>query len=93
MLYLEVVVLYLERPDNSGQLHALGGALRIQRLEGSRPDGSLCPLNGAQRLGMVKIFSLTSWIRRFERWMERFGVTVSRHEEGEAAASRAVFSR
>jgi hypothetical protein len=78
-------------PDRSRMF--LGGALRIQRLEGSRPDGSLCPLNGAQRLRMVKIFSLTSWIRRFERWMERFGVTVSRHEEGEAAASRAVFSR
>jgi hypothetical protein len=34
----EVLVLYLERPPrNSAQLESLQGALRIQRLEGSRP--------------------------------------------------------
>lgn len=46
----EVLVLYLERPQrNSGQVQALRGALLIQRLEGSRPHGSLCTLNRAGR--------------------------------------------
>jgi hypothetical protein len=87
-------VLYLERPAHQIAVAcSWAGRFGYSDLKEGRRDGSLCPLNGAQRLRMVKIFSLTSWIRRFERWMERFGVTVSRHEEGEAAASRAVFSR
>ena len=36
----EVLVLYLKRPRaKSGELKRCGGALRIQRLEGSRPAG------------------------------------------------------
>ena len=47
----EVLVLYLERPQRtSAQLHALRGALLIQRLEGSRPHGRLCTLNRSERV-------------------------------------------
>ena len=50
-----VLVLYLKRPPrNSRQSHDLGRALRIQRLEGSRPEGRLCSLNGAERVQMFK---------------------------------------
>jgi len=43
-------VLYLERPATVVRSVMLSkGALRIQRLEGSRPDGRLCTLNGADR--------------------------------------------
>ena len=39
-LYREVLVLYLKRPRaKSGELRRCGGALQIQRLEGSRPAG------------------------------------------------------
>src|ERR1700745_883924 len=38
------------RDASVSQLHAFKGALRIQRLEGSRPDGWLCTLNGADRV-------------------------------------------
>ena len=38
--YHEVLVLYLKRPRaKSGELRRCGGALQIQRLEGSRPGG------------------------------------------------------
>jgi len=37
---MQVLVLYLKRPRaKSGELRHCGGALRIQRLEGSRPAG------------------------------------------------------
>ncbi len=42
----QVLVLYLERSQcNRAHLHALSGALLIQRLEGSRPHGRLCTLD------------------------------------------------
>src|ERR1035437_5299965 len=55
VLYLErpratvqVLVLYLERPRAAVRVRmCFGRALLIQRLEGSRPQGSLCTLNGA----------------------------------------------
>jgi hypothetical protein len=38
--WLEVLVLYLKRPRvKSWELSRCGGALQIQRLEGSRPEG------------------------------------------------------
>jgi hypothetical protein len=38
--FLEVLVLYLKCPRvRSGELRRCGGALQIQRLEGSRPAG------------------------------------------------------
>ena len=47
----EVLVLYLERPHETVRVPLLSGrALLIQRLEGSRPQGSLCILNGADRV-------------------------------------------
>src|ERR1019366_3800328 len=43
-----VLVLYLERPRATVRVRMrFGRALLIQRLEGSRPQGSLCILNGA----------------------------------------------
>jgi hypothetical protein len=51
----EVIVLYLERPARNGaQTHGFRGALLIQRLEGSRPHGRLCILNGPDRIPMFK---------------------------------------
>src|ERR1017187_2502323 len=45
---LAPLVLYLERPRATVQVCTrFGRALLIQRLEGSRPQGSLCILNGA----------------------------------------------
>ena len=48
-------MLYLERP--AAQQSAFGllliGALRIQRLEGSLPDGRLCTLEGADLVQMA----------------------------------------
>src|ERR1035438_6268962 len=42
------LVLYLERPRATVRVCTrFGRALLIQRLEGSRPQGSLCILNGA----------------------------------------------
>lgn len=59
------LVLYLQRPAGSGvHLDGFNKALRIQRLEGSRPDGRLCTLNGVTQVqrfaqvtdaGMVRI--------------------------------------
>ena len=47
--YRQVLVLYLERPPrNSAQLRGFGGALLIQRLEGSRPHRRLCTLNRSE---------------------------------------------
>ena len=52
----EVLVLYLERPapDECAGGRSPGGALLIQRLEGSRPHKGLCTLNGAERVQRVK---------------------------------------
>jgi hypothetical protein len=46
----QVLVLYLERPatEQCAGRKSPRGALLIQRLEGSRPQGSLCILNGAE---------------------------------------------
>jgi len=67
----QVLVLYLERPpDNSAQLHALRRALRIQRLEGSRPHGGLCTLNGSDRAQQVKPFALVGRICGFDGWID-----------------------
>jgi hypothetical protein len=55
VLYLIVLVLYLKRPSrNSRSRMILGRALRIQRLEGSRPGGRLCSLNGGEQAQMFK---------------------------------------
>jgi hypothetical protein len=41
-------VLYLKRPHETARFSLLSGrALLIQRLEGSRPQGRLCTLNGS----------------------------------------------
>ena len=64
---LKVLVLYLKRPQrNSAQLHALRGALRIQRLEGSRPHGGLCILNGAGRLRRLEEVMVRGMIHSVE---------------------------
>ena len=69
----EVLVLYLERPDTHQCVVACSseGALQIQRLEGSRPNGRLCILNGAARVRRVKQVAWTSLIHGFECGSER----------------------
>jgi hypothetical protein len=77
-MWPKVSVLYLERPSrNSAQLHVLNGALLIQRLEGSRPYGSLCTLNrsalvrrdqeeaelGRMRLREGRVEGRSGWLR------------------------------
>ena len=84
-------MLYLERPpDNSAQLHALRRALRIQRLEGSRPHGGLCTLNGSDRAQQVKPFALVGRICGFDGWIDGRSRTMSRQEVAEEAGGRAV---
>jgi hypothetical protein len=51
----------------------LGGALRIQRLEGSRPHGRLCTLNGSERVRRDQEQTELGRIRWLEGWMERRG--------------------
>jgi hypothetical protein len=53
---VHVLVLYLERPPTQQCVVAFsqGGALRIQRLEGSRPHGRLCTLNRAEQVRRVR---------------------------------------
>jgi hypothetical protein len=69
---LNVLVLYLERPlRNSVHLHAPIGALLIHRLEGSRPDGRLCTLNGSARVRRVKQDAGMAMIRDFESGFAR----------------------
>jgi hypothetical protein len=72
VLYLEVLVLYLERPPrDSGQLHGPGGALLIQRLEGSRPHGSLCTFNRSERVQRNQEETELGRVRWREAWMEQ----------------------
>ena len=51
-----------------------GRALRIQRLEGSRPEGRLCTLNGAERVQRFKQTAVIGMICRFELLLARRSV-------------------
>jgi len=69
----QVLVLYLERP------HAIlrgwlvsKRALLIQRLEGSRPHGSLCALNGSDRVQRSEEDAEIGVFFRFEDGMEQW---------------------
>jgi hypothetical protein len=51
------------------------GALRIQRLEGSRPDGRLCTLNGTDRVQRIRVENLYRASPDYKRelvWIHRF---------------------
>jgi hypothetical protein len=69
-----------------------GGALRIQRLEGSRPHGRLCTLNGYEELQRFKEAVEVDMLNGFESQLERRSVTVGHHAEVEETAWRAVFT-
>ena len=55
-----------------------GRALRIQRLEGSRPEGRLCTLNGPDRVQKFKQAAVIGVICRFEVSLERRSVAQKR---------------
>jgi len=75
----EVLVLYLKRPPwNSWQPHDPGRALRIQRLEGSRPEGRLCTLNGVEWVQRFKQVAVIGKICRFEVVVKRRRVAQRR---------------
>jgi hypothetical protein len=64
-------VLYLERPHANLHGRLLSKrALLIQRLEGSRPHGSLCTLNGSDRVQRSEEEAEIGMILRFEDGME-----------------------
>ena|ERR1022692_2019327 len=64
-----------EAPDGTvGCRMIFGRALRIQRLEGSRPEGRLCTLNGAERVQRFKQTAVIGMICRFELLLERRSV-------------------
>ena len=63
----EVLVLYLERPRATVRVRMrFVRALLIQRLEGSRLQGSLCTLNGAGRVRCVQELAVMGTIFRFD---------------------------
>ena len=90
----EVLVLYLERPHEAARDCMLSdGALLIQRLEGSRPHGGLCTLNGSDRVQKVKTFAVMGRICGFDGWMELGSRVLKRQEVAGKAGYRAVLAR
>jgi hypothetical protein len=69
------LVLYRKRPAKD---HATATvppwALRIQRLEGSRPEGRLCTLNGGERVQSFEQAAVIGMICRIEVRLERRSV-------------------
>ena len=89
-----VLVLYLERPHEAARDCMLSdGALLIQRLEGSRPHGGLCTLNGSDRVQKVKTFAVMGRICGFDGWMELGSRVLKRQEVAGKAGYRAVLAR
>jgi hypothetical protein len=87
-------VLYLERPHEAARDCMLSdGALLIQRLEGSRPHGGLCTLNGSDRVQKVKTFAVMGRICGFDGWMELGSRVLKRQEVAGKAGYRAVLAR
>jgi hypothetical protein len=65
-------VLYLERPQRQCAVaRSQDRALRIQRLEGSRPDGRLCTLNGPEGVRICREAAGVGVIGGFAGRMER----------------------
>ena len=56
---------------NSGRMIAVKEALLIQRLEGSRPHGSLCTLNRSDRVQRSEEGAEIGMMLRFEDGMEQ----------------------
>ena len=92
----QVLVLYLERPATATvrSCMVLEGALRIQRLEGSRPHGSLCTLNRSERVQRDQdrlSWAVIRWLKgRMER---RCGSPRPDVEAGEAGIQGVLAGR
>ena len=70
-----------------------GRALRIQRLEGSRPEERLCTLNGAERGQRFKQAAVIGMICRFEILLERRSVAQKASAWAEEIGDRALRAR
>src|SRR5271165_928260 len=71
----------------------LGRALRIQRLEGSRPGGRLCTLNGAERVHRFKWAAVIGMICRFEVLVKRRSIAQRRSAWAEEMSNGALRAR
>jgi hypothetical protein len=90
----EVLVLYLERPErDSGQLHGPGGALLIQRLEGSRPHGRLCTLNRSEQVQRDQAPAELGGMCRFDGGMVRWNTGTKCQSGAPEICSRAISDR
>ena len=76
-------------PQNRAQSQAIRRAFRIQRLEGDRPNGRLCTLNGYEEMRRFKEAAEMDMLNGFECQLERRIVTVGCH----VVAEEAVFTR
>jgi hypothetical protein len=71
---------------------SLQGALLIQRLEGSRPHGSLCTLHRSERVQRDQEQADSGWMRWREGRMERRGGSPRADVEGGETGIRGVFA-
>jgi hypothetical protein len=69
-----------------------GRALRIQRLEGSRPEGRLCTLNGAEGVQRPGEVSVQGMIRRVEGRTELRSVAQRHDAVAGTTSGRGVFT-
>ena len=86
-------MLYLERPPrNRAQQDGFSGALLIQRLEGSRPHGGLCALNGADRVQGLGEVTVQCMIRPVEGGTDVRSVAQRRDVAAGMTSGRGVFA-